>query len=327
MKGKVGTATYLTKLFPKTIKNIIDTSKLPKEAKVRFNFISYYLKHKNISKTCRHFGISRRTFYKWFERYKKFGIDGLYNRPKTPNNKRKPEIRNKYKQEIIAIRQKYPTWSKEKIASYLHQEKGIKISPSTVYRVLKEASLIERYKAKKEEERKRKKEVKKRTKKGLKASFPGEVVQIDVKHLPWKGKTYYQFTAIDKYSRLSYAKLYKTKTSNKAKEFFMEMEKYFGFKIKKVQTDNGSEFLGEFNKYLNEIGVEHYYSYPRSPKTNANVERVIRTIEEELWFIEGLDFEIDELNKKLMRYIRIYNFIRPHHALGYRRPADLAYGM
>jgi len=42
--------------------------------------------------------------------------------------------------------------------------------------------------------------------------------------------------------------------------------------------------MGEFDKYLKEIGIEHYYSYPRTPKTNSNVERVIRTIEEELWY-------------------------------------------
>ena len=38
-----------------------------------------------------------------------------------------------------------------------------------------------------------------------------------------------------------------------------------------------------------------YYSYPRTPKTNGNVERVIRTIEEELWFIEGINYTIDHL--------------------------------
>ena len=53
--------------------------------------------------------------------------------------------------------------------------------------------------------------------------------------------------------------------------------------------------MGEFDKYLKEIGIEHYYSYPRTPKTNGNVERVIRTIEEELWFIESIDYTIDHL--------------------------------
>jgi len=59
--------------------------------------------------------------------------------------------------------------------------------------------------------------------------------------------------------------------------------------------------MGEFDKYLKEIGIEHYYSYPRTPKTYkyatvyVNVERVIRTIEEELWFIESIDYTIDHL--------------------------------
>ncbi len=90
--------------------------------------------------------------------------------------------------------------------------------------------------------------------------------------------------------------------------------------------------MGEFDKYLDEISIEtsiprnHYYSYPRTPtsmprnKTNGNVERVIRTIEEELWFIEGVDYPIDHLNNLLRKYIDKYNFIRPHRALDYRTP-------
>ena len=134
---------------------------------------------------------------------------------------------------------------------------------------------------------------------------------IDLKHLTLRGVTYYQYTAIDKYSRLAFAKVYKNKTSRNTKLFIQEAMKYFGFRISKVQTDNGSEFMGEFDKYLKEIGIEHYYSYPRTPKTNGNVERVIRTIEEELWFIEGIDYTIDHLNSLLEKYIEKYNFVRP----------------
>jgi len=244
MKGIIGTSTYMFSLFPKKISSKIKPVKLTREVKLRLKWIEYYLKSKNISKTCRYFGISRTTFYKWYERYKKEGIEGLYDRPKTPKNKRKAIIRNKYQQIIIKTRKKYPTWSKEKIAKYLEVEKGIKVSPSTVYRVLKQTNLIERIKNKKIEKKNKKKANKKRIRKGLKATFPGEVVQIDVKHLSQKGRTYYQFTAIDKYTRLSYAKVYATKSSRKAKEFFKEAQEYFGFEIKKVQTDNGSEFLG-----------------------------------------------------------------------------------
>ncbi|MFP3159629.1 MAG: transposase, partial [Hydrogenobaculum sp.] len=57
----------------------------------------------------------------------------------------------------------------------------------------------------------------------------------------------------------------------------------------------------------------------------GNVERVIRTIEEELWFIEGIDYTIDHLNSLLEKYIEKYNFVRPHCSLGYRTPAEVAY--
>lgn len=327
MKGIIGTPMYMTTLFPKKLSNKIKDIPLTKEAKKRLKWIQHYQDTKNISKTCRYFGISRTTFYKWFERYKKDGLEGLLDRPKTPKNTRKPTIRNQYREQIIKVRKQNPTWSKEKISAYLQEEKNIKVSPSTVYKVLKEEGLIERTKSIKIQNKRRKSIKKKRTKRGLQAQAPGDVVQIDVKHLNIAGATYYQFTAIDKYSRFCFARVYESKNSKKTKEFYIELNEYFEFEIKRVQTDNGSEFLGEFNKYLTDIGVEHYFSYPRSPKTNGVVERLIRTIEEELWLIEGLDYTLEEMNKKLRKYVRKYNFIRPHHSLGYKRPADIVYGV
>jgi transposase len=108
----------------------------------RLEWIEHYLKTKNISKTCKHFGISRNTLYKWLKRYQKEGVEGLYDKPRTPKNTRKPTLRNKYKDEIIKIKKENPKWSREKISAYLQKERNIKVSPSTVYRVLKENGLI-----------------------------------------------------------------------------------------------------------------------------------------------------------------------------------------
>ena len=329
MKGMIGTQTTLFALYPKSLVDklrYVNDVKLTKEAKLRLKWIEYYEKVKDVTKTCRYFGISRTTFYKWLKRYQKDGLKGLLDRPKTPLRKRAPTVRKKYELDIIRIRNNNPTWSKEKIAIYLEKEKGIKVSPSTIYRVLKGFGLIERTKSIKQQRKKKYNINKKRIKTGLKARASGEVIQIDLKHLMLRGITYYQYTAIDKHSRLVFAKVYEKKTSRNTKLFIQEAMKYFGFNISKVQTDNGSEFMGEFDKYLQEIGIEHYYSYPRTPKTNGNVERVIRTIEEELWFIEGIDYTIDHLNSLLKKYIEKYNFVRPHYSLGYRTPAEVAYG-
>jgi Transposase and inactivated derivatives len=309
MKGRIGTQTTLFTLYPKSLigkLRYVNDVKLTKEAKLRLKWIEHYEKVKDVTKTCRYFGISRTTFYKWLKRYQKDGLKGLLDRPKTPLRKRAPTVRKKYELDIIRIRNNNPTWSKEKIAIYLEKEKGIKVSPSTIYRVLKSFGLIERTRSIKQQRKKKYNVNKKRIKTGLKARAPGEVIQIDLKHLTLRGVTYYQYTAIDKYSRLVFAKVYKNKTSRNTKLFIQEAMKYFGFSISKVQTDNGSEFMGEFDKYLEEIGIEHYYSYPRTPKTNGNVERVIRTIEEELWFIEGIDYTIDHLNSLLEKYIEKY---------------------
>jgi transposase InsO family protein len=87
------------------------------------------------------------------------------------------------------------------------------------------------------------------------------------------------------------------------------------------KTDNGSEFFRELEDY--ERGIEHYFNYPRSPKTNAHVERFIQTIEKEPLMIKGTEPTVDEMNRKLFRYLSFYNnFVRPHQGLGYKTPVE-----
>ena len=71
MKGKIGTRMYLSSLFPKKLSNKVKDLKLPREVKTRLRWMQHYQKSQNISKTYRYFGISRTTFYKWYERQKK----------------------------------------------------------------------------------------------------------------------------------------------------------------------------------------------------------------------------------------------------------------
>ena len=298
------------------------TKNLPREVKTRLKWIDYYHKTNNVRKTCRHFGISPTTFYKWLKRFEKLGIKGLFDQSKRPHTVRKSQTPPEIENLIITIRQKYPTWSKEKISAFMKKYLSVKVSPSTVYRVLKRHGLIERTRKLKNNYKKKKQKGKKnRTRRGLRADKPGTIL-IDVKYLYWCGKTFYQFTAIDKFTRIGFAKVYSTKSSRNGKRFFQELEEYLPFKIEKVQTDNGSEFLGELDEYLKKRGIEHFFSYPKSPKTNAHVERFIQTTESELWMIEGTEPTTDEMNKKLFEYLKVYNFLRPHQSLSYKTPAE-----
>ncbi len=204
------------------IKKILDITK-DRNVKKRLKWIEYYHKTGNARKTCRYFGISPTTFYKWLKRYKKHGIEGLKDKSKRPHRTRNPQIPPEIENITITIRQKFPTWSKEKISVFMKEHLGIKLSPSSIYRILKKYGLIERTKVFKSYHRKKRLTGKKnRTRRGLRADKPGTIL-IDVKYLYWCGRTYYQFTAIDKYTKIGFAKVYSTKSSRSAKNFFLHL--------------------------------------------------------------------------------------------------------
>jgi putative transposase len=90
-----------------------------------------------------------------------------------------------------------------------------------------------------------------------------------------------------------------------------------------MQTDNGSEFLGDFDEYLKSREIPHYFSYPRCPKINGCVERYNRTVKEE--FVENNLDTIDDIGvfkKRLAEYLVFYNTERPHKTLGLKSPVD-----
>ncbi len=93
-------------------------------------------------------------------------------------------------------------------------------------------------------------------------TFAGERIQIDVKFCPRscikteEPEKFYQFTAIDEYSRLRYIEAFQDNSSYSAKVFLRNALEYFykqhKFKVKCVQTDNGREFTNRFDKTTKE---------------------------------------------------------------------------
>lgn len=69
-------------------------------------------------------------------------------------------------------------------------------------------------------------------------------------------------------------------------------------------------------------GAVHFFSYPKSPKQNATIERFNRTLQEE--FVEEhrdlLELDLTQFNNKLIDYLLFYNTKRPHHTLKLKVP-------
>ena len=76
----------------------------------------------------------------------------------------------------------------------------------------------------------------------------------------------YIFTGVDVKSKFAFAYCYKNLSSKTALDFMKKLEYVAPFKIRRIKTDNGSEFHKYFDKYLEENNIIHYFNYPKHPK-------------------------------------------------------------
>ncbi len=84
-----GCPMQITHIFPKGAKRLARIPELPREATVRLRWFEHYHKSKNASLTCRYFGISRKTFYKWKKRYDPWNLATLETRSRASKRRRK----------------------------------------------------------------------------------------------------------------------------------------------------------------------------------------------------------------------------------------------
>ena len=168
--------------------------------------------------------------------------------------------------------------------------------------------------------------------------YPGQRVQIDVKFVPAacivgeaKGLSFYQYTAIDEYSRFRYLEAFEEHSSYSSAVFLEHLQKRFPFKIECVQTDNGQEFtkrLGNtenptptlFESRLEQYGIRHKLIKPYTPRHNGKVERSHRK-DNEYFYATHTFYSFDDFKKQLSVHNRNYNNF-PMRPLNWKSPAQ-----
>ncbi len=314
------------KILPgaKSLSRILEISP---EAKRRLKWLDWFkARGRNARLTCRHFGISPDTFYRWNKRFKPGYLLTLESLSSKPKRFRQSGLLSSTIDLIISLRREEMGLSKYKLNQVLKRDYGLAVSPSTIGRIISKKGLIkEALLARSIKKRKRLNYVIPRIRASffLRYQYPGFLVQIDTKHLIVLGQKFYQFTAIDCYTKFSFSKVYTQGSSLMAKDFLESLMAYFPFKIKSIQTDNGSEYLLYFHRECVKRNLVHYFSHPRTPKDNALIERLIQTTEYELWlFDQTLIPEVDYLNQRISAWIGRYNTYRPHQSLNYLTPME-----
>ena len=184
------------------------------------------------------------------------------------------------------------------------------LSPSSVYRILRYYNLIP---------------IRKRN---LQQSpwnshqMPGkadEIWQSDLTHIRYKHKSFYLLLFLDVYSRyIVYWRLCTQMTGETVKDAFIDAMHETG-QSPILQTDNGSCYISyEFQNLLSRENIEHHFIHPHCPNENAEIERVNRTLKEDLDLTDVESFE--HLNQIVKERINYYNNIRYHSAIGFIPP-------
>ena len=288
---------------------------IAQKLKYKQSIIKFSMKY-GVTKASIEFNVNRRTIYRWRERY-----DGTLESLKDKSHRPKHHP-NEHTAEEIKLIKDYKAnnketglvvlWVKLRRAGYTRTIQGL-------YHVMIRLGIYK--KAPSKRKRKQAPEV-------PIARYPGERVQIDVKYVPREcmskelkeiGEKYYQYTAIDEYTRLRYTYFCKEHNTYESRVFVHRLIKYLPFKIELIQTDNGFEFTNRlswnafnknkktmFEKRLEELKIKHSLIRPHTPTQNGKVERSHRK-DQERFYYKRVFINLEDLQEKGRRWLREYN--------------------
>lgn len=289
----------------------------------------YYFNGRNVARTCRHFSISRQTFYRWLRRFDRHDLTTLEGRSHRPRNIRQPTWTAALAESVLALRKQYPCWGKDKLVVLLARQK-LYVAVSMVGRIL---SALKRRGALHEppkpglllrQHRKlRKRPWAVRKPKNWPSEHPGDLVEIDTKEIRMhRGILLKHFSARDVVSRWDVLEVHRRATSLAAARFLDTLLERFPFPVKALQVDGGSEFAAQFELACQRKQLPLFVLPPKSPKLNAHVERSHRTHHEEFYQVHADSDQPLQLNPQLRRWEHTYNCVRPHQSLAYLTPLE-----
>jgi len=289
--------------------------------------VKYSYRH-GVTKAAIKFKMHRKTIYRWREKY-----DGT---PQSLKNKsRRPHSHpNQHTETEIKLIKNYKNNNKDTGLVVLWvklRRAGYTRTITSLYRVMQRIGIYKKTPSKKKEYEPKPYE---------QMTHPGERIQIDVKYVPTKNLTkevqeidgrYYQYTAIDEYSRQRVLWASKEQSTSASTEFVKIVMKKFKFKIECIQTDNGFEFTNRLNanecmkktmfeNTLEKLGIRHKLIKPKTPRHNGKVERSHRK-DQERFYYNKIFCSFDDFKNRLKYWEREYNNF-PMKPLGWKSPNE-----
>lgn len=255
-------------------------------------------------------GIARGKFFGWRQRYGKANEHNAL----VP---RDHWLLDDEKKAILAFHDKYPLEGYRRLAFMMIDQDVVAASPSSVYRVLAAAGLLDRWNGRP-------------SKKGtgfIQPLAPHEHWHIDIAYLNLGGTFYYLCSVLDGASRAIVHWEIREAMTETDVECILEQArgKHPGARPR-IISDNGPQFIAkDFKEFIRLTGMTHVRTAPYYPQSNGKIERWHKTIKSDA-IRPARPSTLDEARALVSRFVDHYNNVRLHSALGYVAPADLLAG-
>ena len=266
----------------------------------------------------RELGISRSTYYWWRWRQRQDSREGREG-TERPWNRLRPEE----EAVVLAVAREMPAWRSRQMATWLTDHRGLAVSASTVYRILRREGLVRRV----EYQLAAGKEYQHKT------TGPHQLWATDASYFRVVGWGYYYLvTVMDDYSRFILAwKVQRNMTADSLIEVVQEAVDSTGMTDvpledrTKLLSDNGSGYVSRaFRDYLHLVGIRHILASPFHPQTNGKLERYHRTLKDD---VNQVPYEVvEDLEAAIRGFVEFYNYRRYHKALRDVTPSDVLEG-
>lgn len=297
---------------------------ITQDMKYRLSLITYANKY-GVTKAAIKYKTNRQYIYRWKRRYDGT-LESLRDLSRKPHHHPNQHTPDEIKL-IVNMRKRNPHLGLVVFWVKLRQ-RGYQRSVTGLYRFLRKQGIVTvkppnpKYVAKPYEQ----------------MDYPGQRIQIDVKFVPSvclvgdaKGKRFYQYTAIDEFSRWRFVEAFEEHSSYSSALFLNHLIKAFPCPIECIQTDNGQEFTKRFSSHggsekptlfqvqLQKYNIKHKLIRPFTPRHNGKVERSHRK-DNERFYATHTFYSFEDFRHQLKRYnSREYNNF-PMRPLGWRSP-------
>ncbi len=304
--------------------NIIAHSQryIPHELVTRIHAVKTYRQYGDVSYVCRKYKISKSSLMRWNKKYDgtRESLMDKSHRPHTPHPNSHTETELKW---IKNYHRRNPNISVCELYGKLKTGKGYNRHPGSLYRVFVRLGFSKKVKSTKDSYKPKLYDT---------PSHIGVKWQIDVKYVPRScysgndGEKFYQYTVIDEASRQRFIYPYREQSSYSTVDFVKKAIRFFGYKPRIIQTDNGSEFthfkntkrIHPMDVLCKELNITHQLIRPRTPRHNGKVERSHRNDQERFYnFLKFYSYS--DLIVQMKRYLKRSNDI-PMQVLGWKSP-------